>query len=86
MDCVVSDSGRVNILNMLEYANPNLTQLINVSRSSLQRPYGNVPQSISKLIISKSMFWNETLVQTLFSPEIVTQICCIPLNLRCPAD
>lgn len=60
--------------------------ILNVYSSSLQRPVGSCLTFVSKLINLSSMSWNVSLLHSLFSPELVESIRCIPLSSRRPGD
>lgn len=51
---------------------------------SLHRPIGSSLIFVSELINLSSMSWNDSLLHSLFSPELVESILCIPLSSRRP--
>jgi hypothetical protein len=59
----------------------------NVPYSTLQRPtISSAPTFVSELLYADTMTWNIPLLYSLFPPDIVDVILCLPLSLRRPRD
>lgn len=59
----------------------------NVPYSMLQRPTtSSIPTLVSELLHADTMTWNIPLLYSLFPPDIVEVIMCLPLSLRRPRE